>query len=115
MVDGSIGASSRPVRWMEKKVSNIATVTKLYRYDLKVKRLGESSRNLTFISSVMTLNTNNYHSLIERGVVELDVVAPHAPETGQDLREWGHDEVLAVPISIKDRLMGTLHSVLKSG
>ena len=63
----------------------------------------------------MTVNTEGSHLLIERGVVELDVVAPHAPETGQDLREGGHDEVLAVPISIACRLMGTLHSVLKSG
>ena len=63
----------------------------------------------------MTVNTEGSHLLIERGVVELDVVAPHAPETGQDLREGGHDEVLPVPINIKDRLMGTLHSVLKSG
>ena len=36
-------------------------------------------------------------SLVERCVVELDIVAPDAPEAGQDLGEGSDDEVLAVP------------------
>ena len=49
--------------------------------------------------------------LIESSIVELDVVAPHAPEAGQDLREGGHDEVLAVP---KSRMNALILSIRKS-
>ena len=35
--------------------------------------------------------------LVERSVVQLDVVAPYASEACEDLREGGDDEVLAVP------------------
>ena len=30
-------------------------------------------------------------------VGQVDVVVPHAPQTGQDLSEGGHDQVFAVP------------------
>ena len=40
---------------------------------------------------------NQNSSLVERCVVELDIVAPDAPEAGQDLGEGRDDEVLAVP------------------
>ena len=49
--------------------------------------------------------------LIERSIVELDVVAPHAPEAGQDLREGGHDEVLAVPKSRVNALISSIRSI----
>ena len=49
--------------------------------------------------------------LIERSIVELDVVAPHAPEAGQDLREGGHDEVLAVPKSRMGALISSIRSI----
>ena len=34
--------------------------------------------------------------LLQGGVVQLDVVAPDAPQAGQDLGEGGHDQVLSV-------------------
>ena len=40
---------------------------------------------------------SEFLSLVERRVVELDIVAPDAPEAGQDLGEGRDDEVLAVP------------------
>ena len=41
-----------------------------------------------------------YHSVVPvwgmRYVGESDIVVPHAAQAGQDLRERGHDQVLAV-------------------
>ena len=45
----------------------------------------------------------NSSSLVERDVVELDIVAPDAPEAGQDLGEGRDDEVLAVPATNRSK------------
>ena len=94
MVDGSVGGSSRPEKQLEKirqKSRRIGCVFPLCNLQHSI------TQPIFYFFDISVHFFQASYLLVERGVVQLDVVAPHAPETGEDLREGGHDEVLAVP------------------